>query len=346
LSFRHEASLGERLGEAFLFTAELAGIFGPAFPGAPEVGTGFPGVDVGGDAGIEPEGEDVFAGEVVIGGVTDGVGWPQATALPLEAAIYGPAEYGGPFGFELLGEIEVALWFWDCDSEGDEVQAAADGLVDAAERRLVIADDHELELGVELEEVLAHIAALEAIAAGEFLKLSLGPGLADFDFAGDGEAAAAQAGDLCRVAFGVRDHEHIGADGQGVAMPNTEHGINEHGLTVSAAAVEEEHGVFFDRAGEAIAGDALEVVLECLVIVGDAGEELGPQGVRGAGWGSGHGSNLGDVVAGVRRFELSRSEVAIQFAAEHEGVGVPLVDGCGEAWIATGEVKDCCHRLG
>ena len=88
------------------------------------------------------------------------------------------------------------------------MQAAADGFVDAAEGRLVVAGDDELELGIELEEVLAHEAALEAIAAGEGLDLGLGPECGRFlDFGGDGEADAAQPCDLGGMAVGMRDHE-------------------------------------------------------------------------------------------------------------------------------------------
>ena len=83
-------------------------------------------------------------------------------------------------------------------SEGHEQHAAAHGLVDVVEAGLVVADDPQLELGDEVEEVAAHEACGHLVAAGHGLDLGLVPAAAFLGFLGDDEAVAVQLGDVGR----------------------------------------------------------------------------------------------------------------------------------------------------
>jgi hypothetical protein len=150
------------------------------------------------------------------------------------------------------------------------VQPAPDGFIDPAKAWLVVADDHELELRRELEEVLAHVAALEPVATGERLDLRLGPGSPDLDFTADSQADTAQASDFGRVAIGIGDHQHFSADRECVVTHDLDEGIDEHGFAVGAGAVEEKQCMFGDAACEAITRDASEVMLQVLITGGDA----------------------------------------------------------------------------
>jgi hypothetical protein len=96
----------------------------------------------------------------------------------------GPVEDAGPFGLELLDEMDVAVLRWDRDGERNQVEPAADCFVDASERGFVVASDQQLELRFELEEVLSHVAGDDLIAAGELLYLAFGPAAAMLDFPG------------------------------------------------------------------------------------------------------------------------------------------------------------------
>ena len=74
-----------------------------------------------------------------------------------------------------------------------------DRLVNGVEAGLVVARDQELELRLELEEVLAHEAGFDALAACEGLDPAFGPAPALLGLARGDEPRAAQAGELGRV---------------------------------------------------------------------------------------------------------------------------------------------------
>jgi hypothetical protein len=96
------------------------------------------------------------------------------------AAIYRPLQNAAPFSAELFGKTGIAFRRRDGDRERYEVDAAADRLVNAGQRRFVVAGDHQLELRAEGEEVLVHEARCDGVAAGERLDLGLGPAPAAF----------------------------------------------------------------------------------------------------------------------------------------------------------------------
>ena len=71
------------------------------------------------------------------------------------------------------------------------LQAPADGFVDAAQARLVVAGDQQLEPRHELEEVLAHEPGSDLVTASQGFQLALGPAAALFGLDGGHDARAA-----------------------------------------------------------------------------------------------------------------------------------------------------------
>ena len=68
------------------------------------------------------------------------------------------------------------------------MKAPAEGFVDVPKLRLVVAGDHQLEGGHELEEVLPHVPGRDGVAAGERLDAGLGPATALFGLHGGHQA--------------------------------------------------------------------------------------------------------------------------------------------------------------
>ena len=182
----------------FLASRPLADGVAPFHPAGVKIGAvvGITGVDAA--AFVEPLADGVFLGEVSVGGLADR-GWRgEAELLPFEAALHSPGEDTGAFRLQFLKQFGVAFVFRDGDGKRDQMQASADGFVDAVQGWLVVAGDHQLELRGEGEEVLAHVAGGDRIAAGERLEFAFGPALGALGFLGDDEADAAQEGELGR----------------------------------------------------------------------------------------------------------------------------------------------------
>ena len=107
------------------------------------------------------------------------------------------------------GSVLSRLARRDRHGERDQVQPAPHRLVDVADGGLVVAGDDELELRHELEEVLAHEAGGDLVAAGQRLELALGPAPALLGLDRGDQARAAQARHVGRVPFAGRRHEHV-----------------------------------------------------------------------------------------------------------------------------------------
>ena len=91
----------------------------------------------------------------------------------------------------------------------DEMEPPPDGLVDRSKRRLMVAGDDQFECGPILEEVLAHEAGRNGVAAGELLDPEFGPATAFFGFGRGDEAGAAEAGEVGRMAIAVARREGL-----------------------------------------------------------------------------------------------------------------------------------------
>ena len=109
----------------------------------------------------------VLVVEVGIGRVENGWRRREPDALPLKAPVERPAQDASPFRLELVGKILVPLMARDRDAERDEVHAASDSFVDAAEAGFVVAGDEQFELRHKLEKILPHKARADRITAGE-----------------------------------------------------------------------------------------------------------------------------------------------------------------------------------
>src|SRR5208282_3656676 len=148
---------------------------GPGLPGVPQILAGLPVLGGMHAALLDPPAEHVFAGEVFIGGGAHDLGGYETVFLPFLVAGERPAQDAGPLLAQLVGQLGVALLGRDRHGERDQVHTAPHRLVGGAEARLVVAGDHQLELRTKLEEVLAHEARRDPVAAGDRLYLRFSP---------------------------------------------------------------------------------------------------------------------------------------------------------------------------
>ena len=93
------------------------------------------------------------------------------------------------------------------------MEAPADRLVDASEAGLVVARDDEFERGPVLEEILAHEARGDGIAASELLNPAFRPASSFLRFGRGDEPCAAETGEIGRMAIGVACGEGLDRSG-------------------------------------------------------------------------------------------------------------------------------------
>ena len=116
--------------------------------------------------GREPIGDDILLLEVLAARLDHGGRWGKPNALPLATPGNGPGHDPVQLGGEFVEEVEIPSICCKRRAEGDEVQATTHRLVDRVQRRLMVADDDELEARSELEEVLPHEARADQLATG------------------------------------------------------------------------------------------------------------------------------------------------------------------------------------
>jgi hypothetical protein len=98
-------------------------------------------------------------------------------------------------------QLHVAFLGGYLHQEWHQQHAPPHGIVDVIEPRLVVADDPELELRGEVEEIAAHEAGGHLVTAGHGLDPRLVPAAALLGFLRDHQAIAVQLGDVGGVAF-------------------------------------------------------------------------------------------------------------------------------------------------
>ena len=118
----------------------------------------------------------------------------------------------------------------------------------------MIAGNDEVQPRPIFEEVLAHEAGRDDIAAGELFDAAFGPAAALFGLDGCDEACAAQAGKVGRVALGAAGDECLDRRGaRTICADNSRDSREQDALTISACAISEEKRVFTSIAGQSIA---------------------------------------------------------------------------------------------
>ena len=86
-----------------------------------------------------------------------------------------PSQDCGPFGLELCRKVRITFLRRYLHGERHQQHSAPHSLIDVIESRFVIADNPQLELRHEVEEVAAHEPGRHSIAAGHALDLGLVP---------------------------------------------------------------------------------------------------------------------------------------------------------------------------
>ena len=207
--------------------------------------------------------------------------------------------------------------------ERDQVQASLHGLVDVAQAGLVVARHHQLELGDELEVVHSHEPCRDRVAAGQRLDLGLSPALALLGLLRRDQPGTHQAGQLGRVRLVLPLGEHVGRGRLRVVAEDPLQRVEERPLAVAARAVDEEQRMLAGRAGQRVAGHALQVSLQVLVAGRGHVEESQPRRAVTSRCGLG---DAGHVVLAAARAQLARPQVDdAARRVERPLVGVPLV---------------------
>ena len=185
---------------------------------------------------LDPTADRVLLGEV-LGRRLDHGGrrWRSPTRCHSRQPAIAQVEDRGPFRLQLLRQVAIRLS--RLEGERDQVQAPADGVVDVAQARLVIAGDEQLELRPVGEEVLAHEPGRDRIAAGQRLDPRLGPAPARLGLLRGDQPGAAQHRHVGRVAIGVAGGEAVHRGNGGVIAKDRCHRVQEHALAVAAGAV-------------------------------------------------------------------------------------------------------------
>ncbi len=265
------------------------------------------------------------------GGHLDALGTGEVL-LPGEVAagaVDEPGEdTGALLGDEDVGQVVDLAFLGDDPFEGDQAHAAPEGEAAGADLGAVVAEQPELVGGLEGEEVLAHPAGLDLVAAGEQLDPGLVEAVAGLELGADDDAPAVEFGEVGGVAVEGLGHEEAGRGRVGVVAEELDHDVEEDGLAVLALAVEEGHDLGADVAADRVAEQQVQEVAGLaafLVVAEGVGEEAVP--ARGAHPGGGEGGGAG-VVVDLRVGRDDRTGAQVDDAAGGaQGVGVGVEEG-------------------
>ena len=133
---------------------------------------------------FDPLPERVLGLEILLSRRHHTGGWLQSLALPKAAALDRPRQNAVPFLEQLFRQPAVTPLGRDRHRERDQVQSPLHRLIHVADRWLVVACDHQLELRYVLEEVLAHETRRHLVATGDGLDLGFVPTPTLFGFDG------------------------------------------------------------------------------------------------------------------------------------------------------------------
>ena len=208
---------------------------------------------------------------------------------------------------------------------------------------------------LELPEIRTHSPGSNRVAAGDVLDERLRKPPPLFDFVGDDEPHPEEVGPLGRVRLTAAGHEEFGGRLHRVIRPEkVEERVEEGRLAVGPAAEKEGHHVLANVAGEAIAGEPAEVLVDREGVVGrghvgihgrrvavgrrsDIGEELGPGRGRGVGDEFDRGQ-FGEEIGRVVRREFPGGEIErAVFDVEEPRVSVELLGLHDHARLRTSE---------
>ena len=295
---------------------------------------------------VEPRRDAVLRVEVGGGGGGDDLGRREPALLPIDAAVEHPLQDARPFRLELVAELDVALLLRDGDRERNQVEAAADGLVHRAQAGLVVAADHQLELRQIVEEILAHEARRNLVAAGQRLDLGFGPAPTFLGLGGGDQASAAQAGEVGRVPIAEGGGEGLDRRGAVIVAEDAGDGVDEGALAVGAVC---------RRGRTARARGSRRSARSRTSVAGIACSASSPSVTRSRNaCHSGHPLALGATLVMWVMKSLARC-VAHSAGAQVNGavrgveqpwVGIPLIDRRGQPAIGPCQPLDCGHGLG
>ena len=258
--------------------------------------------------------------------------------LPAAAPLDRPRQNAVTLLEQLVGEPAVPLFGRNGDRERDQVQTTLHRLVHIADRWLVVARNHQLELGHVLKEVLAHEARRHLVAASDRLDLGLVPAPPLLGFDGRHEACATQSGQIGGMPVVARVHERVHRRIGRVITEDRGDDIDEHRLAIRAGAVQEKQRVLAGDPGQAIAHHQLQVGDQIGIATGNVGQKPMPRWTVALGGGR---ADLGhSVVTPVLAHPACAQIDHATRGVEHPRIGIPFLGTGRVLRIGSGDFLD------
>ena len=135
--------------------------------------------------------DGVLVLEILIGRLHHDLGRFQPVLTPQTATLHSPRQDAVTFLEQFLGKFAVPFFGRDGHGEWNQVQAPLHRFVHIANRRFVVAGNHQLELRYILKKILPHEARRYLVATGDGFHLGFVPAPPLLSFDGGHKARAA-----------------------------------------------------------------------------------------------------------------------------------------------------------
>ena len=186
------------------------------------------------------------------------------------------------------------------------MHAAAHGLIDVANRRLVVTGNQELELRSVGKEILVHQARRDVIPTRDRLDLGFVPASALLCLSCRYKARTAQSCQIGGVPVRARFHEGVHGSVGGIVAKHRGDHVHEYRLAVCTGAVQEKQCVGADVACQAVTHYTLQVVLQLVITPCDVDQEISPDRAIPLRAGRGH---LGHAALAVMRTTRTSAKI-------------------------------------
>src|SRR5207249_1153352 len=189
----------------------------------------------------KPAADHVLILEVLVGGRADQLRRRQPLRLPCQCPVYHPCQDRGSLCSEFLGEVGIR--FLRLNREWNELQPPPHRLIYRVERRLSIADEEQLELRLEGEEIVEQEARCDGIATRETLQPLLVPAATFARLACGHEPRPVQHRNFRWMTVVSARHEGAHGSGGRVVAKDVIERVEADALPIAPRPVDEDDGV-------------------------------------------------------------------------------------------------------
>lgn len=233
----------------------------------------------------------------------------------------------------------MTVWRSWLVNEGHDVEATPRGLIHVAQRRLMVADDGQLELRRVSEEVAPHEARRNRVATSHLFDTRFGPGSTRFRLRGGYQACTAQHREISRMLVVVRGGERFHSRDRRVVLHDPACGVQINALSVAARTIDEQESVFGRDAGQAVAAPLLKEADKRDIIVSRLPEEIAPE--RATAVVRRHCGRLGDSILRRAGAQLAGSQInRAARRSEQPRIAIPVFAGDSNRLVVLREAFD------